>query len=139
MIYLNFLSLFFFFITSQNSSEIDLHIHEAKSDKGVVRVLIFNSENGYPDKPELALKSFSATLNDRKCFIKIKDLKPGKYSIAVFHDEDGNGKINTNLFGFPVEKYGFSNNVKGNFGPPEFAKTAFELKNERKTVVINLR
>ncbi|MFN3998459.1 DUF2141 domain-containing protein [Algoriphagus sp.] len=126
-------------MTSQNSGEIDLHIHEAKSNKGVVRILVFDSEKGYPDKPDLALKSFSAPVVDRKCFFKITDLKPGKYSIAVFHDEDENGKINTNPFGYPLEKYGFSNNAKGYFGPPEYAKTIFELKDERKEILINLR
>jgi uncharacterized protein (DUF2141 family) len=139
LILFDFLSIFLISILGQNPGEINLHIHKAKSNKGVVRVLIFDSERGYPDKPELAIKSISAPVFEQKSYIKITDLKPGKYSIAVFHDEDENGKINTNPFGYPIEKYGFSNNAKGYFGPPDFTKTTFELKNERKAILINLR
>lgn len=139
LILLNFILLFSLFMTGQSAPEIDLHIREAKSNKGVVRVLLFNSEKGYPDKPELALKSFSVPVFERKCYFKIANLKAGKYSIAVFHDEDENGELNTNPFGFPIEKYGFSNNARAYYGAPPFSKASFELKDERKVILINLR
>jgi uncharacterized protein (DUF2141 family) len=138
-ILLNILSIVFFLISSQNSGEINLQIQGAKSDKGVIRVLIFDSKKGYPDQVELAVMFFTVPISDRKSKIKISDLKPGKYSIAAFHDEDENGSINTNPFGYPIEKYGFSNNAKAYFGPPDYEKTAFELKDDRKTILINLR
>jgi uncharacterized protein (DUF2141 family) len=34
-------------------------------------------------------------------------IKPGKYAIAVIHDENCNGKLDTNMFGIPKEGYGF--------------------------------
>jgi uncharacterized protein (DUF2141 family) len=133
------ISMLFSFIPGQNTSEIDLHIHDAKTNKGVVRILLFDSEKGYPDKPTLALKSFSAPLVDLKCSVKIKDLKPGRYAITVIHDADENGELNTNPLGYPVEGYGFSNNAKAYFSAPAFSKASFELGMERKTIVINLR
>lgn len=136
---LNFIFLVLSSIFSQNASIIDVQIHGAKSDKGLVRVLVFDSEKGYPDQPDLALKSFSIPLKDGKCDLRISDLKPGIYAICVIHDEDENGKMSTNPFGYPTEKYGFSNNVKGYFGPPDFSKAAFELKNESKLLKIQLR
>jgi uncharacterized protein (DUF2141 family) len=135
----NILSIVLYLSFLQHSGEIDLQVQGAKSDKGVVRVLVFDSKKGYPDQVQLALRSFSTPLSERKCKIKISDLKPGKYSIAVFHDEDENGSINTNPFGYPIEKYGFSNNAKAYFGPPDYEKTVFELKDIRKAIVINLR
>jgi uncharacterized protein (DUF2141 family) len=103
-ILLNILSIVFFLISSQNSGEINLQIQGAKSDKGVIRVLIFDSKKGYPDQVELAVMFFTVPISDRKSKIKISDLKPGKYSIAAFHDEDENGSINTNPFGYPHRK-----------------------------------
>ncbi|MBK7290922.1 MAG: DUF2141 domain-containing protein [Chitinophagaceae bacterium] len=41
-------------------------------------------------------------------------------SIAILHDENDDGKMNSNFLGLPKEGYGFSNNVMGNFGPPLF-------------------
>jgi uncharacterized protein (DUF2141 family) len=35
------------------------------------------------------------------------DIKPGNYAIAVIHDENRNGELDTNMFGIPKEGYGF--------------------------------
>jgi len=138
-ILLNFAFLSILSFGSQNASIIDLHVHEAKSDDGLVRILVFNSEKGYPDQPDQALRSYSVPLKDGKCNLKITDLKPGTYAICVIHDADGNGKLNTNPVGYPTEKYGFSNNAKAYFSAPAFSKAAFELKQETKHIRIQLR
>lgn len=136
---LNFIFMILLFFASKEANSIDLHIHGAKSDTGFVRILLFDSEKGYPDNPAQAVKSFSIKVKNRKSFIRIDDLKPGKYAISVIHDEDENGELNTNPFGFPTEKYGFSNNAKAYFSNPPFSKASFELRDERKIVLINLR
>lgn len=136
---LNFIFLILFSGASQNAGTIDLHIHGAKSDNGVVRILVFDSEKGYPDNPDLAVKSFSIKVENLKSSIRIVDLKPGTYAITVIHDEDENGKLNTNPVGYPTEKYGFSNNAKAYFSAPAFSKAAFELKQETKHIRIQLR
>ena len=44
----------------------------------------------------------------------------GISAITVFHDVNSNEVLDTSLFGFPKEPYGFSNNARGMFGPPEY-------------------
>jgi len=51
--------------------------------------------------------------------LRVRNVKPGAYSIAVFHDHNGNGKHNRSFIGLPSEPYGFSNDV-GRRGPPSF-------------------
>lgn len=126
-------------LSSQSTGTIDLQITSAKSDKGVMRILVFKSAKGFPDQMEHSVKAISLRIKDKGTRIEIKDLPPGKYAIAAFHDEDENGKINTNPVGYPIEKYGFSNNAKAYFGPPEFDKASFTLENGIKNVTINLR
>jgi len=60
-------------------------------------------------------------------YVELKDIQIGKYAISVFQDENSDGKINTNFFGKPTERSGFSNNVKGDFGPPDFNEVAFDV------------
>jgi uncharacterized protein (DUF2141 family) len=48
-----------------------------------------------------------------------------KHAIAAFEDRNGDGELNTTLFGLPTEKFGFSQNAKATFGPPSFAEAAF--------------
>jgi uncharacterized protein (DUF2141 family) len=63
------------------------------------------------------LKNYSFT-SDKKCTLLFKNLKPGKYAVRYFHDENLNGVMETNMAGKPKEGYGFSNNVTGMFGLP---------------------
>jgi len=41
-----------------------------------------------------------------------EDIPPGTYALVVIHDENMNGKLDTNWVGIPKEGYGFSNDVK---------------------------
>ena len=47
--------------------------------------------------------------------------------------------MDTNLFGAPKENYGFSKNVFGTFGPPDFEDVSFTVKNGKvANLTINL-
>ena len=48
----------------------------------------------------------------------------GRYAISLFHDENGNGRLDKRLF-MPREGYGFSRNAPVMMGPPRFASAAF--------------
>lgn len=48
----------------------------------------------------------------------------GHYAISLFHDENGNGRLDKRLF-LPREGYGFSRNAPVVMGPPRFAAAAF--------------
>ena len=55
------------------------------------------------------------------------ELPEGTYAIGIFVDTNYNNKMDRNLFGVPKEQFGFSNNAKGNFGPPSFKDASFVL------------
>jgi len=46
---------------------------------------------------------------------------PGAYAIAVHHDQNSNGKLDTNFVGIPKEGYGVSNDARPMFSAPRFA------------------
>ncbi len=60
--------------------------------------------------------------------LRFGDLPSGDYAVALFHDENGNGKLDTSL-GIPREGIGFSNNPRLLFGPPRFAAASFAVTN----------
>ena len=49
------------------------------------------------------------------------------YAVALFHDENDDGHLNTNALGIPTEGAGFSNNPTLYFGPPSLEKVRFTL------------
>jgi len=122
-----------------SNPKLDIQINHAKSDKGMIRVLIFSKETGFPDQPAKALKSLSIQPKNKAGLLSISDLPPGKYAVSVIHDEDNDGKLTTNAVGYPIEKFGFSNNPKVYFSPPSFEKASFELGSEPQRIQIELR
>ncbi len=82
------------------------------------------------------LKQEKADIANYECTVTFYDLKPSKYAIRYFHDENKNYKLDLNWIGIPTEGYGFSNNVLGTIGPPEFDKWIFDIK---ENTVLNLK
>ena len=58
------------------------------------------------------------------------DLPPGRFAIAVFHDENDNNELDTNLLGIPSEGTGYSKDAHGSFGPPGFSEAAVEISTD---------
>ena len=76
------------------------------------------------------IKAFYGKIVDKRCILTINNLKPGSYSFKYFHDKNNNNKIDTNFIGIPKEGFGFANNAMNKFGPPDFKKTVFEVKQD---------
>jgi uncharacterized protein (DUF2141 family) len=91
-------------------------------NSGQVYVQLMNQDKEVLEQKIVAVKNHSA-------IIKITGLKPGKYAIRAFQDLNGNGKFDIGIFG-PKEPYGFSNNVRGVVGEPDFNVQLFELKQD---------
>ncbi len=70
--------------------------------------------------------------NDKESNFIIKDLKPSRYAVQYFHDENLSMEMEKNSLGKPLEGYGFSNNVTAPFSMPPFEKWLFELKEDKK-------
>jgi uncharacterized protein (DUF2141 family) len=67
-----------------------------------------------------------------------ENLPAGDYAVKAFHDVNGDGEMNTNPFGMPVEPYAFSNNAVGNMGPARWSAARFAVSGET-TQTISIR
>jgi uncharacterized protein (DUF2141 family) len=65
--------------------------------------------------------------------IVFSGLEPGSYAVRLFHDENGDGQMATNLFGIPTEGFAFSNNARAGFGPPDFAEMKVDVAANART------
>jgi uncharacterized protein (DUF2141 family) len=55
----------------------------------------------------------------------------------VFHDENGNGKLDRNMVGIPKEGYGASNNPAKKMRAPTFDEAKFSVNSDQ-TVEVKL-
>lgn len=110
-------------------------IHTAK---GQIHVGLFRDATSFPKK-ELAFAGKEVAVRQLgEIDIEIEGLAPGRYAAAVFHDLNGNGKLDTNLLGIPTEPYGFSNIGSAKWGSPDFQEAAFTLPSEGKSIEVRL-
>lgn len=129
------LSFFLMGVFPQSVTQLELHVTKSESNQGLIRVLIFDQADGFPDSPQKAKLALSLPIENFKTQTLINSLPPGKYAICTFQDKDENGEINKNFFGYPTEAYGFSNNPKISFSIPSFEKCLIEIKEGKKNIV----
>jgi uncharacterized protein (DUF2141 family) len=124
------LSLFQIFTSAHSISQykLDIEISEIRNNKGNIMLQLF-------DSTEKVVIQEKSQVKDNKCSFSIPNLNPGRYAVRYYHDENMNGKMETNLVGKPTEGYGFSNNVIGRFGPPPFEKWLFEIDSDKKIIL----
>jgi len=67
------------------------------------------------------------------------DLAPGTYALGAYHDENANGKLDTNLIGYPIERYALSNGIRAVVSRPRFVDAAFILPDSEKWVTLHIR
>jgi len=123
-------------LRSQNL-KLSVKIEGLKSMKGNLLFGLYNNGSNFPDK-KFALAGKVLPISSKTESFSFENLKPGKYAVAIIHDEDKDGGLSTNFIGIPKEGFGFSNNVMGIMGPPSFEKAAVILSKD-KLITIKLR
>ena len=107
-----------------------------RSEKGQVKIAMFSSaETWLGDSTK-----YNTTIDVDAPAVswKINDVPYGDYGIAVFHDQNKNGK-DKNFLGMPQEAYGFSNNLRVVLGPPKWDKSKFAVKGATTEVAIAVK
>lgn len=110
---------------AQEAGEVSVTFSGLREAKGALFVGLYDSEAAFTGNQPV--DGFKLDVTGNSAAKSIKGLKPGKYAIKVYHDVDGDGRMNTNAFGIPTEPYAASNNAPANMGPPQWADAMFEV------------
>ncbi|MEQ8195713.1 MAG: DUF2141 domain-containing protein [Rhodospirillales bacterium] len=110
------------------AADLKVTITDVRSDGGTIRINLYDNAGAFP-KSGAAVAGGKAKVKARKGGVEIvfKDLKPGRYAAALYHDENGNGKFDQGILGIPLEGYAFSNNATVFLSAPPFERAAFDL------------
>ncbi len=119
-----------------HAADLTVEIKGLASSNGQVFIALYDKSEGWMKK---GLKNVGTPAAKDGVTYEFKDLPAGEYAISIHHDENGNGKFDTNVSGMPIEPYGFSNDAMGNYGPPTFEQAKFKLDADKKTVTLNLK
>ena len=111
-----------------STGTIQISLSGFRNDKGVARLYLHNSPDGFPKKRENAIKAISAPIKRGIAMAVFESVEYGTYAVSVHHDENNNEKVDTNFIRMPREGFGASRNPKSSFGPPKYKDAVFELK-----------
>jgi uncharacterized protein (DUF2141 family) len=108
------------------AGQLEVAVTNLRSQKGVVHLCLTRLPEHFPrcqDDPAALRLSAPAA---KAATLTFHSVPAGDYAIAVFHDENGNSKLDT-FAKIPREGFGFSRNPPIRFGPPRFGEARISV------------
>ena len=110
-----------------SADTLTIVITNVQSSTGTVMVQVLASEEQFKGEGQVA--AFAEAAVEGEMRFQTANLPKGEYAFRVMHDENDNGRLDSNFVGMPKEPWAFSNNAMGNFGPPGWDDVRFTLDN----------
>jgi uncharacterized protein (DUF2141 family) len=108
-----------------------------KSDEGRLVYAMWSGPDGWLEGN--TVREGAVGIEAGRSMIRFEGLAHGEYAISAYHDRNGNGKLDTGLFGIPKEPLGTSNDAKIRFGPPKYEDAVFILDRSELSIEIPVR
>lgn len=119
-----------------NTKKLSIKISNIQSKGKILYVGIYRAGDEFPEFNKY-WKNSKATTTSNEMTIEF-DVPYGDYAVAVSHDLNGNGKLDKNLFGYPKEPFGFSNNYKPKLSSSNFSDCKFSYTQQSNSIMIKL-
>ena len=104
--------------------DIEITIDNITNEKGTLLVGLYKDPANFLKIP-FRYEKVQPTKGSVK--VVFTNVAKGEYAISLIHDENDNGKMDTNLLGIPKENYGVSNNAKNTFSAPKWEDAKFTV------------
>ena len=112
----------------EETSTLTIRVEGLRNLNGYLGIALYTDSDEFPgDDPTY---SKEVEVEDNTMEIVFEELEPGNYAIAIMHDENGNGEMDMNEYGMPLEGFGFSNEAQADMGPPGFDTAAIEVEGD---------
>lgn len=121
-------------------ASLEINVSGLRSTKGLIQICVTANPVRFPDDcgkdPVARHLSVPAA---RATDMRFADMPSGNYAIALFHDENSNGRLDKRFGLIPTEGIGFSNNPRLRFGAPSFAAAHFALTDHPQSETVRLQ
>ena len=120
-------------------STLTAEVGGLRNRSGQLCFSVFATSQGFPTNGDSAVQNKCVKITTSPMKVAFKQLSPGRYAIAVLHDENNDQQANRIFLGLPTEGFGFSRNPTIVAGPPKFAESAVSVAGQNTTTQIQLR
>jgi uncharacterized protein (DUF2141 family) len=108
------------------SQGIKVEVTGFRNNNGLLRCSLWSAPAGFPRDDSHIWKHAQGPVKNSSGECVFGGTFPaGDYAITLFHDEDSSGKFKSNFVGYPLEGYGFSNNIVPQFSAPTWDQCKF--------------
>ena len=127
--------LLFFFISTVfgQSANIELTAQNFQGTEGQLIIGLFNKASDFKEKAN-PFRAVKLEISDSTVSYTFLDIPTGNYALAVFHDENIDGKANTKSMKIPTEGVGVSGKMP-KMRAPKFDDAVFKLENDTSIVI----
>lgn len=108
------------------SADLTITFTNLAEPKGTIMLALFDSQQSYDGGSE-PVRAMAIEVTSGTVTATITDLPHGSYGFKLVHDINGDGQMNVNPFGMPLEPFAFSNNAPANMGPARWDAAAFDV------------
>lgn len=121
-------------------AEVTVAITGLRNAKGLVRACMTAEPKSFPECRGDD-RAYRATVDAETGAIALhfEGVAPGRYAVALLHDENANGKADLVLGMMPKEGFGFSRDAKVRMGPPRFEDAAVDIGASDRQIAIRMR
>ena len=121
------------------AGEVAITVTDLRNAKGVVRACMTTKEDIFPKCRKDPAAHRTVVKAKEEVVLIFKDVEPGRYAVALLHDENENGKPDRVLGMMPKEGFGFSRDAKVEMGPPKFEDAVFDFTGDGQSLTIRMR
>ncbi|MFT5999466.1 MAG: hypothetical protein ACI81P_001924 [Neolewinella sp.] len=116
---------------------VSVTVNSTSAEAGEIRLAVYANEADF--KKQRAVTSAIKHSTGTSVGLEVALPKAGTYVLAAFHDVNGNGKLDRNLFGIPTEPYGFSRPPASKWEEPKFADIASTFSKNKAAARMELK
>jgi uncharacterized protein (DUF2141 family) len=119
--------------------EIEVRISGIRNHNGLIRLLLFNASEGFPSEHQKSHTMRTVAIEQDSVTITLYKIPYNTYAVSVLHDENSNGKLDTNWISIPQEGIGVSNNIISTFGSPKYSDCVFKFNYQKMVQNIKMK
>jgi len=117
---------------------IQVTVENVRSSKGLITAVLYNDNPDTFLKRGARLDRIRVDAHQGETMLCLQAPANGRYTVAIYHDENGNKEFDRNFLGIPTEGYGFSQNPGFRFGKPDIEETLFTVNGEKTDLRISV-
>ena len=126
------------FTPQPKSADCRISFYNLQAARGNLYVAVYDAPYDFLNTQKVKAKQNVPVTKTGAIELSFPGLPPGRYAVSCFHDLNGNGTLDTNMWGIPTEPYGFSNNARPMHRAPNWEEASFSLTENGNALKIRL-